>query len=100
VHPHSRLACSDDGKRLLIHDQRPVTVTEYQEYTGLQRSLYLACDAAQPITKLQKRVAGETGQEISAEVIEALLQPMLENKLIIQEGRRFLSLAIDEPIQS
>jgi len=98
VHPHSRLGCSDDGKRLLVHDRRPVAALEYQEYTGLQRSLYLACDEAQPITTLQKLAADEARQELSAAAIEALLQPMLENRIMIQERRRFLSLAIGEPI--
>jgi len=96
VHPQSHLTFKDDGEHLLIHDQRPVAVTEYHEFTGLQRNLYLACDEAQPISHLQKRVNEQTQQESSVQEVEFLLQPMLDNKLMLHEGQCFLSLAINK----
>jgi ribosomal peptide maturation radical SAM protein 1 len=98
VHPHSHLTFTDDGERLTLHDQRPVAVAEYHAYTGLQRILYLACDEAQPVSNLQKLATAHTHQKSSVPEIEALLQPMLDRKIMLLEGQRYLSLAIEDTI--
>ncbi len=94
AYPLSTLEMVDEGGRLCIHDERPVAVQEMTIFTGLQRDLYLACDEAQSVSQLQRRVTTHTGQAATPEEIEHWLQPMLANKLMLQEGQRFLSLAI------
>jgi ribosomal peptide maturation radical SAM protein 1 len=94
AYPLSTLQLVDEGGRLCVHDGRPVAVQETTIFTGLQRDLYLACDEAQSISQLQRRVTAQTGQAAAPDEIEQLLQTMLTNKLMLQEGQRFLSLAI------
>jgi len=94
VFPLSSLEMVDEGGSLYIHDERPVAVQKTTIFSGLQRDLYLACDEAQSVSQLQRLVTAQTGQATAPEEIEHWLQPMLANKLMLQEGQRFLSLAI------
>jgi ribosomal peptide maturation radical SAM protein 1 len=91
---HSNLTMSDDGETLRICDQRPLAVKEYSQFTGIQRQLYLACDAAQSMIHLQALVEDRTGILPPTQEIERELQPMLEQKLMLREGQRYLSLAL------
>jgi ribosomal peptide maturation radical SAM protein 1 len=98
VHSRSQLVYTDDGESLKIYDQRPASVIEYQEYTGLQRLIYLACDEAQHVSRLQKLAARQADRPFSAQEVKDLLQPMLDNKIMLKEGQRFFSLATKDTI--
>jgi hypothetical protein len=62
--------------------------------TGIQRSLYLACDQARTVLSLQTTGEEHGHSPISAREVEDLLQPLMEQGLLIREGNSYLSLAI------
>jgi hypothetical protein len=94
VHESSELFYVDDGRRILIWDQRPISSEYLTEWTGLQRTLYLVCDSMQNITHLQRTVSKVSGREFSREEIRQILQPLIDKNLMIREGHSYLSLAI------
>ena len=93
-----RVACSESdlfsidlGTLLLIGDLRPMTGSRLTVLTGLQRALYLACDAAQSLSALQ---AAANQSSNATTDIDALLQPLLADGLMVREGHSYLSLAV------
>lgn len=100
VHKKSDLFSTDSGEQLSIWDLRPIAVDPLTILTGLQRTLYLACDSTQSLSKLRRVVTGQTGRQDSYEKFEQLLQPMLNRYLMVREGNKYLSLAIPVGIYS
>jgi len=94
VHESSDLFYFDDGTKLLIWDQRPISSEFLIELEGLQRILYMTCDRIRNTPHLQKTVGKLNGGECSKEDIEKILRPLVERKLMIREGNSYLSLAI------
>jgi len=93
-----RVACGESdlfsidlGTLLLIGDLRPMTGSRLTVLTGLQRALYLACDAAQSLSALQ---AAANQSSSGTTDVEALLQPLLADGLMVREGYSYLSLAV------
>lgn len=93
-HRRSELFAQDLGERLLICDLRPGARARLTALTGLQRSLYLACDSAQTVAQLQRTATMRMGREVSAAEIEESLRPLTERGLMIREESACLSLAI------
>jgi ribosomal peptide maturation radical SAM protein 1 len=87
----SDLFSIDLGSLLLICDLRPMTGNHLTALTGLQRALYLACDAAQSLSALQ---AAAHQSSSGTTDVEALLQPLLADGLMVREGYSYLSLAV------
>jgi ribosomal peptide maturation radical SAM protein 1 len=77
----STLFAVDEGERLLIWDLRPIARKRLTVLTGVSREVYLACDAIRGIRQLP----------VGA---DDALPPLVEQGLMIQEGVRYLSLAI------
>lgn len=93
-HRRSELFAQDLDERLLICDLRPAARARLTALTGLQRSLYLACDSAQTVTQLQSAATTRMGREVPAAEVEESLRPLTERGLMIREGSACLSLAI------
>jgi hypothetical protein len=92
VHADSDLFSVDCGEHLLIWDLRPVAAQPLTVLDGLARRLYLECDRARTITHLADTLAAD-GPGASAEVA-TLLQPLIDRRLMIQDGNLLLSLAV------
>jgi ribosomal peptide maturation radical SAM protein 1 len=95
-----RVACGESdlfsidlGTLLLICDLRPMTGDRLTALTGLQRALYLACDGARSLSALQA-VAHESTASNATTDVDALLQPLLADGLMVREGHSYLSLAV------
>ena len=93
VHPRSKLAAVDRRGGLVIHDQRPAAREERTVLSGVERTLYLACDRARSAAALQAIV----GESCSMEQLRGLLRPLLERGLMLELRDRFLSLAVVVP---
>jgi hypothetical protein len=61
--------------------------------TGLQRTLYLACDGARSLSSLSELAAGQPG-DASAEDVEALLEPLVRDGYMVRDLTSYLSLAV------
>ncbi len=89
----SALFSIDDGDHLLIWDLRPIARRALTVLSGSDRLLYKACDA---VTDLRQIVTtlGALGSDRNATEIESSLLNMVEEQLIIQDGTRYLALAV------
>jgi hypothetical protein len=82
----SDLFYADNGSQLLIWDLRPAAVQPLTVLNGLQRTLYEKCQTPQTLNDLERL--------IEAKSIEVLLDPIIQRKLMIQNQKSYLSLAI------
>jgi ribosomal peptide maturation radical SAM protein 1 len=97
AHARCDLFSVDLGECLLIWDLRtdmrgeaaPVTVLD-----GLERRLYLACDAACELDRLVALAEADGGGAHPASDIAGRLEGLVRAGLMMQSGRRYLSLAI------
>jgi ribosomal peptide maturation radical SAM protein 1 len=94
AYPQSELFSLDTGAALLICDLRPGVSEQLTVLTALQRVIYLACDTAQNVDRLQQLIKEQSGEAADAPKIEELLQPLLERGLMIREDSSYLSLAV------
>jgi ribosomal peptide maturation radical SAM protein 1 len=88
--PTSILAYVDDGDCLRVFDTRQIARRESFTLSGMERQLYLACDEAQFQGRLCQQFASSTSGEIGA-----VLDRLVEEGLMVSEGQRYLSLAVD-----
>jgi len=89
----SDLFSIDTGDHLLIWDLRPVAKRALTVLSGAERLLYIACDAVTDTRQLEKTLAS-LGAPRNADEIIAMLAPMIENGLVLQDGTRYLALAV------
>ncbi len=94
VHAASSLTWQDDGERLFLFEGRPgFDAEEVTVLDGEHRTLYLACDAACTAEHLAGVLAATVGAASAASVEEAL-EPLVAQRLMVREGRRYLGLAV------
>jgi ribosomal peptide maturation radical SAM protein 1 len=84
----------EKGTSLLIFDWRHVAKQRLTVLTGLQKDLYLFCDSIRSNRHLQDFVKEHATDEEIQQDPEALLQPLIEQGLMICDGASYLSLAI------
>jgi ribosomal peptide maturation radical SAM protein 1 len=87
---NSLLAYVDDGDKLRLFDTRPVARQQVQEFTGLERRMYLACDQQQRRQLLIERFADR-----QPDAIKETLDWFVKEQLMVTEGQTYLSLAVD-----
>ena len=90
----SDLFFADVGSQLLVWDLRRGAGEPLTVLTGLERQLYLACDACRSLDELTHLAAEATASHASREAVEVLLAPLVERGLLVRDGNTFLSLAI------
>jgi hypothetical protein len=90
----SDLFAVDTGAHLHIWDLRPVSAAPLTTLTGLDRVLYNACDAVRDRWQLAQTAATAGHSTMSTDDIERVLAPLVERSLLLQDGSRYLALAI------
>jgi ribosomal peptide maturation radical SAM protein 1 len=89
----SALFLADTGEHLVITDLRPVARALVTTLSGLDRRLYLACDAATDARRLAE-IASGTPNASAVDSIEDRLAGMVQRGLMIRSGHRYLALAV------
>ncbi|MEO8076246.1 MAG: RiPP maturation radical SAM C-methyltransferase [Acidobacteriota bacterium] len=96
-----RVACGDAdlfsidlGTVLMICDLRPARGDRLTSLTGLQRTLYAACDGAQSVNSLRALAADHLGPAAAAPDVESVLEPLLECGVMVRDRTSYLSLAV------
>ena len=85
---------ADLGSQLLVWDLRRNAGEALTVLTGLQRALYLACDACRTLDDLTHLAAEVTSSPALHETVEEALTPLIDRGLVVRDGNVFLSLAI------
>lgn len=85
---------ADVESQLLVWDLRRGALEPLTVLSGLQRQLYLACDACRSGDDLAHLAAEMSGAPPSAGIVEQALAPLLDRGLMVRDGNTFLSLAI------
>lgn len=81
-------------KEIIIRDTRPAALAPSFRLKGLQKELYLACDQAEPEEKVCQLLQDKG---FSSSDIDAAIQNLLANKLMVRLDQRLLALAVAEP---
>jgi ribosomal peptide maturation radical SAM protein 1 len=89
----SDLVSVDAGDDLLVVDLRPGSRQPSRVLSGLARFLYAECDAVRDVSQLA-RAAAAGGAAVSPDEIERMLDPLIEEGLLLRDGSRYLALAI------
>lgn len=84
----------DVSGRLAIWDLRPASTTPVSVLSGLERFLYLECDAIRGLDALARRVEKQWGQKTARSEIVRCLDSLVERGLMLEQGGRYLSLAV------
>jgi len=93
-HVHSALFSVEEKDRLLICDFRPGFPKRIFHLKGQRRRLYKTCDRIRSHSDLLRLASSKRGQETVERSLEADLGFFLKNRLMIEEGKRYLSLAV------
>ncbi len=93
AHEQSDLFSIDTGDHLIIWDLRPVAKRALTVLSGTERLLYVACDAVTDERQLAAALAAR-GVPCETAEIRAMLAPLLADGLVLQDGARFLALAV------
>ncbi|MFA4965621.1 MAG: RiPP maturation radical SAM C-methyltransferase [Thermoleophilia bacterium] len=94
AYPRSMLTYADDGVKLTVDDRRPGS--DPDELTVLDaehRTLYLACDGVQTDAALAALLTRAAERDIEAGEVRTLLQPLVDQGLMLREARQYLALA-------
>ncbi len=89
----------EDGV-LILTDTRPCATAFQHRLTGLDRAVYLWCDAARTFGQLQELAtrAGLAGRGAeAAAALERSLDRLLSDRVLVGIDHRYLSLALREP---
>ncbi|HEX8560238.1 MAG TPA: RiPP maturation radical SAM C-methyltransferase [Pyrinomonadaceae bacterium] len=94
AHDTSDLFSKDLGAALLVCDLRPVARKPMTVLDGLPKLLYQRCDAAHTAPALARLLRTEQGARTSERDIEAALDRLVGDGLMLEEEGAYLSLAI------
>lgn len=91
------LLCSvqrPDGS-LLLRDTRPGATMREVELSGIEAAAYEFCDGLHPFAAIVRHLREQSpGTEIAEEGVHAFLESLGTNKLMLTDGRNWLSLAV------
>lgn len=93
-HADSELLTIDKQSCLLIWDLRPCASQPLTVLDEPLRTLYQACDSIQSAQALSARLAEDGLPGVSALDIDSLLEPLIEQGLMLRDGHSYLSLAL------
>lgn len=93
VYPECELLAVDRGEELWVFDSRP-GFGGLTMLSGIDRVLYRACDSIRSIEGLTAFAARYFGSRMTPDEVRDRLSPCLEGGLIIEDGGRFLALAV------
>ena len=94
--PYRRtLTATDTGEALLLTDSNGQSPPLRHVLRHYDRAVYLLCDEVQSLDGIADKLHGlYPGQRFDAGGIAAFLQSLIANRLMISDGRHYLSIAI------
>ena len=89
TNPEPILSYRDGGEFLIIRERRTSDYSMTHKLKGTSRRIYLFCETQRHIEEILARFPS-----FAADQIEGFLRMMVDNRLMFQEEKRFLSLAV------
>lgn len=80
--------------KLVICDYRPSARTFIHALAGTEKIIYEECDSICTKARLLKRLNDELGEIVDEIDIDAILQSLIKEKLIVHEDGKYLALAV------
>jgi ribosomal peptide maturation radical SAM protein 1 len=90
----SALFCADTGEHLVVCDFRSVARRRLTVLSGLDRTIYLNCDAVADVSQLTGLAVSTHGAGVSNAAVERSLDQRVADGHLIRQGTRCLALAI------
>ena len=84
-------AIDDD---LVVWDTRPIAHSEWTCLEGIYRELVVCCDSAHSVSAIVRQLTQRPEGAITEPEVIALLEILVERKLMIEEAGRYLSLIV------
>ena len=81
-------------ERILISDTRPAAVSPFFALEGIEREIYLLCDAAQREQTVRQFLQEKGYSDLA---VDAGIHCLTENKLLAKIDDRLLALAVEAP---
>jgi len=78
---------------LVIRDTRPVATWREMTVSGTAARIYEYCDKAQTLPRIVE-VMRDSGFDIAEDEVARILNEFIQRKLMVQEGKRYLSLGV------
>jgi ribosomal peptide maturation radical SAM protein 1 len=95
AHPRSSLTFADDGDKLTLTEGRPgFDPDESTVLDGEHRALYLACGDVRGERALATQLSREIARDVTADEVATLLRPLVDQGLMLREGRSYLALGL------
>jgi ribosomal peptide maturation radical SAM protein 1 len=79
---------------LVIRDSRPVATYPELSVTGIAARIYEYCDRAQTLSRIVEVMKESVEEGVTEEQVSRILEEFINRKLMVQEGNRYLSLAV------
>jgi hypothetical protein len=79
---------------LLIHDTRPGAAAFQQRLTGLDRAVYLLCDAGQTLEEILDCAARFDPAASDEAAVRRMLKSWIDARMMVCVDNRYLSLAL------
>jgi hypothetical protein len=92
-HCPGALTSVSNDQVFVIHDRRPGAKQARIELTGMEKAAYEYCDAAHSLQAIHGHLL-KLGYAVDREALRYLLEGWVEDRLMLREGDRFLSLAV------
>jgi len=80
--------------QLLVCDMRPEADDSFVYLSGAQRVLYESCDSICSKPMLRKTLSTYLETPVTEEALATLLDPLLQQRLLLCEGTEYISLAV------
>ncbi len=90
-----KLYCEESSAgRLVIRDTRPVARSPEVHLNGIESAIYGHCDSRRRVADVMEWLRESCGMEVASEAVAAILDDFVSRDLMVEEGGRYLSLAI------
>ena len=84
------------GGKIVVYDTRPCRLSHQVELEGEMAMAYLACDASRQFEALANEIREQRSKEYSGDTsLRRCLDELVARRLMLREGDRYLSLAIN-----
>jgi ribosomal peptide maturation radical SAM protein 1 len=85
------------GGVLILHDTRPLAAAFQRRLAGLDRQLYLFCDAGRSLRAIVEHAEQSSGEAVDEAKIRQTLDTWVQERIMVFMDDRYLSLALRKP---